>query len=196
MTLEEKLQHFLESSMEDSRARSLKIVSDYQDALNKILTEHQEDAKRKAALEIKYQKEHIRHEGNKNLARENLLLKRKLTQKNNELTDKLFVEVNNLLEQFMRTPAYDRLLIKEINNALSFARGEKITIYIDPADSGKIHQLEAATGGALTVSDYSFGGGMRAVILSNNILIDLSFESKLAEARDKFRFDGGEFHAV
>jgi vacuolar-type H+-ATPase subunit E/Vma4 len=91
----------------------------------------------------------------------------------------------------MDTPAYNQLLIHQINAAKMFAKDQKITIYIDPADSSRRSSLEVATNTLLTVSEYSFIGGTRAIIADKNILIDNSFETKLAEAKVNFLFDGG-----
>lgn len=194
LTTEEKLQHFLESSMKNSRIESNQLIEDYSNALEKIFKEHQEDVKRKAALEIKVEKDKIRREGNKELAKEQLVIKRKLSKKHTELTDKIFVEVKDLLENFMSTKSYIELLIKQIREAKEFAKGDDIIIYIDPADTSKIYELQEATAITLKVSQYSFGGGTRAVLPKRNILIDNSFETKLAEAQENFRFDGGISH--
>ncbi|HIS56762.1 MAG: V-type ATP synthase subunit E [Lachnospiraceae bacterium] len=191
MTTDEKLQHFLEASMEESRAHSHQIIADYQEALDKIFEGHKEDVLRKARLEIKNETDKIRREGNQKLAREHLHIKRALNQKNTELTEKLFVEVQDMLENYMDTSAYNRLLKKQILDAKAFAGDDEIIIYIDPADISIRRALEEATHSHLTVSQYSFGGGTRAVIPSKNILIDNSFQTKLAEAKENFRFDGG-----
>ena len=45
------------------------------------------------------------------LSKEQLQIKRKITQKQNELKEKLFVEVKQLLEDYMTTSAYQQLLI-------------------------------------------------------------------------------------
>ena len=90
-------------------------------------------------------------------------------------------------------------LAQQIKEARAFAdkfsTEEEITIYLDPADSGKQLQLQSITGVTLFISKYSFGGGTRAVLPNRNILIDNSFESKLEEARENFRFTGGIHHA-
>ena len=44
MTTDEKLQHFLDFCMEDSRARSAKMLDDYAPALEKTFEEHKASA--------------------------------------------------------------------------------------------------------------------------------------------------------
>ena len=199
LTTEEKLQHFLQSSMERSYEESNQILEDYKLALDKIFEEHKVNKQRKANLEIKMEREHIHRDGNKQLAQAQLGIKRKLSKKANELTEKLFVEVQDLLEKYMLTEEYTNLLAQKIKEARAFAdkfsTEEEITIYLDPADSGKQLQLQSITGVTLFISKYSFGGGTRAVLPNRNILIDNSFESKLEEARENFRFTGGIHHA-
>ena len=41
----------------------------------------------------------------------------------------------------------------------------------------------------IKISEYSFNGGIRAVIPDKHILIDNSFQTKLEEARHAFKFE-------
>ena len=69
----------------------------------------------------------------------------------------------------MTTSAYQKLLIREIKEVLEVAGEDEVTIYIDPADESMLTSLHAATNTALTLSQYSFGGGIRAVLPSRHI---------------------------
>lgn len=191
MTLEEKLQHFQEYTIQDAREKGNQIIEDYIASLDKIFEEHKEKKLRQAQLEIKTETESLKQERNKELSKQHLHIKRKITRKQDELKEKLFVEVKDLLLEFMDTPEYDQLLISQINAAKKFAKDQEIMIYIDPADASKRSSLEVATNTSLTVSKYSFLGGTRATIPDRNILIDNSFETKLAEAKANFIFNGG-----
>ena len=62
-----------------------------------------------------------------------------------------------------------------------------MVIYIDPEDIARKGAVSAGANTALTVSEYSFGGGVRAVIEKRGILIDQSFDTRLKEA-----FEGKE----
>ena len=64
----------------------------------------------------------------------------------------------------------------------------------DPADSSKLPSLSAAVNTTLTLSQYSFMGGTRAVVENRHILIDNSFATKLEEEKAAFTFDGGISH--
>ena len=161
MTTEEKLQHFLDFCMEDARSRSAKMLDEYTAALEQTFAEHQADARRRAEQQVELESERIEHETNKKLS----------------------------LEQNMETPEYTQLLEKQIRHAREFAGNEFFTIYIDPADETRLNRLALHNSADIRVSEYSFGGGTRAVIPSRHILIDDSFQTKLEEAKRDFRFN-------
>lgn len=192
MTIEEKLEHFKNYAMEEARSQSTQQLDEYQEALEKIFQEHKDERCRQEELQIKIETEQIVRDNNKELSQKQMQIKQMLRQRQQELKDKIFVEVKDLLGRFMATPAYRELLIRQMEAAIRFAAGEELIIYIDPADSLIERELEARLQIPVTVSRFSFQGGMRAVIPSKNILIDNSFETKLAEERERFIFKGGE----
>lgn len=191
MTTEEKLIHFQEFTMQDARNKSNALLDEYTSSLENIFEEHKEHKLRQAQLEIKTETESLERAKNKELSKQHLHIKRKITRKQDELKDKLFVEIKNLLSDYMATPEYNQLLINQIKAAKEFANDLDVIIYIDPADSKRLSSLELAANASLTISEYSFSGGTRAVIPAKNILIDNSFETKLLEAKENFSFNGG-----
>lgn len=190
MTTEEKLQHFLDTCMADAHTRSSHMLDEYQTALEARFAEHQTDARRRAEMQIRQEGERIEREINKQLSIEQLDLKRALGQKQEELKDKLFVEVKDMLANFLETREYQQLLEAQIEKAVAFAGTDAITIYLDPTDEDKVQRLALHHGNVdIRTSDYSFFGGCRAVIPSRHILIDNSFQTRLEEAREKFHFN-------
>lgn len=199
MTTEEKLQHFLEFCMKDARSRSAKLLDDYGAALEQTFKEHQEDARRRAKQQVSLESERIEHETNKKLSLEQIGIKRELSHKQEELKDKIFVELKDELEKYMQKPEYSQLLENQIHHAREFAGTDEFTIYIDPADEMRLNRLALHNSADLRVSEYSFMGGTRVVIPSRHILIDNSFQTKLEEAKHDFRFnrkdlEGGMSH--
>lgn len=190
MTTEEKLKHFLDTCMEDARDRSARMLDEYMSALEMTLEEHQEDAWRRAQMQIRLESEKMQRALNKQLAIEHISIKRDLGHKQEELKEKLFMEVNDMLANFMATPEYYQLLENQIQQAVTFAGDDNIVIYLDPADESKARDLSLAHSKTqILISEYSFSGGTRAVIPSRHILIDNSFQTKLAEAKENFHFD-------
>lgn len=189
MTTEEKLERFQQFCMEDVHARSAKVLDEYTAALEKAFAEHQADAQRHARMQIDTETEKIKRDINRKLSIEQINLKRTLGHKQDELKDMLFVELRDMLANFMETSQYLRLLEKQIKAAIRIAGDEPLIIYMDPADEDKARRLSFDHRALIRISEYSFLGGTRAVIPGKNILIDNSFQTKLAEARENFKFD-------
>lgn len=190
MTTEEKLQHFLDFCMEDARTRSAKMYDDYTAALEKTFEEHKVDAKRRADMQLQIESEKIEREINKRLSIKQINIKRELGHRQEELKEKLFVEVKDILANFLESPEYDRLLNRQIQEAEELAGADEMIIYLDPADESKQRRISLHNHNTnIKISQYSFTGGTRAVIPSKNILIDNSFQTKLEEAKRDFRFD-------
>ena len=191
MTTEEKLIHFREFTMQDARLKSNKILDEHSASLNYLFEQHKAQKLKEAKLHIKMEIEQLEHDKNKELSRRQIHYRRKISNEQRILKDKLFEEVKQLLDVYMTTPEYDQLLINQIIKAKQYARDEIITIYIDPKDSQKLNNLVEATKTTITISEYPFYGGTRAVIPGRNILIDNSFKTKLEEEKEKFSFNGG-----
>lgn len=192
MTLEEKIEHLKNASMEEARASGNRIIKEHSDALEKLFNEHKEASFRQAELTIKTETNRAKQDLNKALAKSQLDFKRKQGVCQTQLKNKLFKRVLALTDDYMKTTAYDDFLIKHIKNALTFAQGADMTIYINPSDAAKKSALEQNTDAVLTVSKEDFLGGIRAVIHDKHILIDNSFSSLLEEEYEKFLFTGGE----
>lgn len=194
MTTEEKLNRFMESAISDARKQSDELIQKTQAALEEEFIQYKKSIDSQMEAQLKAESENTRQQLNKDLARKQLEIKRTYSKKQEELKEKILVEVKNKLAVFMNTPDYEQLLIKQIRDALNFAGKDEIIIYIDPQDEAMVSSLQAITGAAVNISNSSFNGGMRAIIRSKNILIDNSFKSRLEEAADTFTFTGGRTH--
>ncbi|HKL79612.1 MAG TPA: V-type ATP synthase subunit E [Mobilitalea sp.] len=186
MTLNEKLDIFYTSVIDSATAQNIEIVNEYNNTLKNIKDERRQAALIKAKNTYRIAIDNIKREKNRKLSHDTLDIKRRVLERTSELTDKIFLDVEKKLTEFMQTPAYQEYLISKIKEANEFARNDVVTIYINPSDSGLLQELEKATGITLTVSNRDFFGGIRAVIPARSILIDYSFITKLAEAKSTF----------
>ena len=191
MTTEEKLMHFQAIGMEDARERSARMLDDYMKALEDAYEEHTADARRRADMQVEAETEKLEREINKRLSIGQLDLKREFSRRQEELKDKLFVELKDKLANFMETQEYQRLLDHQVKAVKEFAGDEELIVYMDPSDVDKVQRIALHHNASIKISEYSFNGGTRAVIPGKHILIDNSFETKLNEARHAFKFDLG-----
>ena len=194
MTIDEKLSHFYDITVEDARAKAAAVLEEHKKTLEKMTEERKTLSKENAQAQIKAETANARREINKTLSAEQLTIKRDWTRKQNELKEKLFSEVKGLLEAFTKTPEYENYLTTKIREALDFAENDEISIYLSPEDSSLAEKLQQTTGAAILLSRVSFLGGIRATIPHKNILIDHSFSGNFEAAYKEFKFDGGPEH--
>lgn len=191
MTIEEKLQHFYDSSVEEAYQEAAQMIEEHKKNLDEMLSEHKSSRRQSAEAEVKAEAENARREVNKALSAQQLMIKRNWTKKQNELKDRLFTEVQSLLEDFVKTPEYDSYLCRKIKEAQDFAGKDELHIYLTPSDSSRLETLSRKTGAALRLADEEFIGGIRAIIPGKNILIDNSFREAFLACKKEFKFDGG-----
>lgn len=191
MTIEEKLQHFYDSSIEEAYQEASQMIEEHKKNLDAMLSEHKRSRRQSAEAEVKAEAENARREVNKALSAQQLMIKRNWTKKQNELKDKLFAEVQNLLEDFVKTPEYDSYLCRKIKDAQDFAGEDELHIYLTPSDSSRLESISQKTGAAVRLADEEFIGGIRAIIPGKNILIDNSFREAFLACKKEFKFDGG-----
>lgn len=191
MTIEEKLQHFYDSSIEEAYQEASQMIEEHKKNLDAMLSEHKRSRRQSAEAEVKAEAENARREVNKALSAQQLMIKRNWTKKQNELKDKLFAEVQNLLKDFVKTPEYDSYLCRKIKDAQDFAGEDELHIYLTPSDSSRLESISQKTGASLRLADEEFIGGIRAIIPGKNILIDNSFREAFLACKKEFKFDGG-----
>lgn len=194
MTLEEKLQHLQTSVIEDARTQGNHMLEEHKNKLNHTFSKYKQEKLRNAKLTVETETLKQKRILNKTLAKEQLHARKKLTKKSTELKELLFQEVEQLLDEYKKTPEYKELLVQKIIAARRFAKDCEIRIYIDPSDEQKQKELETKTQAAIQVSTEPFGGGIRAVIPAKKILIDESFKTKMKESFEAFSFSGGSSH--
>ena len=194
MTIEEKLKHFYDTSVEEARRQAEKDVQEHKDSLDAALEEHKKMSLGNAASSRKAEIANAKREINKALSAEQLHIRRDWTARQSRLKEKLFAEVREQILKFMESSRYEEYLCTKIEEAVCFAEHDEIQIYLSSSDKSKANDLAQKTGTPLQVSKEDFIGGIRAEIPHKNILIDNSFSANLASMCREFKFDGGPAH--
>lgn len=194
MKTEEKLQHFYDLSIASAQDDAQKLIEKQQSGLDQAYNEHVAMKNRQADAELKAESDKLKRDFNKEVSAEHLLIKRQISEIQTDLKDKLFLEITEKLNAFKKTQEYQDMLYSQITQAVEFAAGDEMVIYIDPTDEHLLVSLAGRLKDAQinpVLSKESFLGGIRAVIRSKNILIDNSFSTLLGDEKEKFTFDGG-----
>lgn len=191
MTTEEKLQHFYDVSMESAKEEAQKALEEYRKTLDDMFEEHKKEKEKNAKLRLKLETENAKREINKALSAEQLHIKRKLSKKQQELREKIFIDLQAKLEIFRKSSDYPQWLEEKIKGAQNIAGTDEIQIYLAKVDEELKEKIEAETGLSIQLSEEPFMGGMRAVIPAKNILIDQTFLTMFESEKEEFNFDGG-----
>ena len=191
MTTEEKLQHFYDVSMESAREEAQKALEEYRRALDDMFEEHKKEKEKSVELRLKLETENAKRAINKALSAEQLHIKRKLSKKQQELREKIFIDLQAKLEIFRKSSDYPQWLEEKIKEAQNIADSDEIQIYLSKIDENLKESIEAETGISIQLSEEPFMGGMRAVIPAKNILIDQTFLTMFESEKEEFNFDGG-----
>lgn len=188
MQIKEKLEVFRQSTIEVAERESQSIIREYQENSRAELEKFRKNKQIEMENLFQIEEAKIRRKLNRTVSLEFTKQKGILEECQQEKRQRLFEEVERQLEAYQNTPEYDRYLIEKIIMAKKFARGEEVIIYINPKDADKKAFLEEQTKTILTLSEIDFGGGIRAVIRSKNVLIDESFLTKTEQERNGYTF--------
>lgn len=190
MTTEEKLVHFQEDALLTARARSAKELDAYSENLNNLYAEHVKTARLQAENHLRLTKETLLREHNRQLSKKQLETKRHLTLTKDAITEELFTRVDDMIKTYKKNAAYLDALQKSIDEAKATAANEELVIYLDKSDEALLPELIKRSGLNIQITTDNIVGGIMALIPKKNILIDLSFASRLKEARDNLQLGG------
>ena len=134
MTIEEKLTHFYDTSVDEARRQAEKDVREHKEALDASLEEHKKMSLGNAASSRKAEIANAKREINKALSAEQLHIRRNWTARQSRLKEKLFADVRVQILKFMESPRYEEYLCTKIEEAVCFAEHDEIQIYLSKED--------------------------------------------------------------
>lgn len=186
MTIEEKLELFNKTAIEDATRQSAEVLAEYETSLDEQFKYTKESIVEKAKQAYHLEEEELIRSKNKIISQASRDVKKQVLEEENSFIDILFQLVSEKLDAYMKLPEYTQMLVKQIKEAVEIAEEEELIIYVNASDADKIAMLEKETGAKLTESTINFIGGTRAVIKSRNLLIDNSFLAKLTEEKENY----------
>lgn len=187
LALENKIQHFMDISIKNAELQRDSVMEEYEKGLLSLFETHKKEATENALLQEKLEIEDLKRLAYKAYLKESLDIKRTLSLRQKQMAEQVFVEVSEMINSYKKSSEYEDLLLKQIKSTIEISGNEDVVIYVDSEDKHLLDSLSKKSGKDLCLSRYPFGGGTRAVIPSKNILIDNSFDSKIAEAKENFK---------
>ncbi|MEY8517515.1 hypothetical protein AALC25_11400 [Lachnospiraceae bacterium 29-84] len=181
MKIKDKIEVFQRFAIEVAKQEGEASVNACLDSCGQELEAFRKAKHEDMERQFKIEESRIRRQMNREVSREMLRQKHMVDDCSRKWQEKLMGRVRELLAEYQGTGSYLEYLAAKIRMAQQVAGEDEVTIYINPSDAGKKEFLERETGARLTVSSIEFGGGIRAVIRSRNLLIDESFVTKLEQ---------------
>ena len=194
MTQEDKLRNFYDLSIESASRQRDQMLADCRATLEADFEAHRSEKENIISDRMKSETTALSRELKRDLSDHQNRIRQNLAKRQREVKEEIFANVADKLSAFRKTPEYHTWLFRKVRAALAFAGKEELTIYVDPADETYTDEIHAVCGVQPVISNVAFGGGIRAVIRSRNILIDNSFATLMAEAKENFTFDGGNLN--
>ena len=194
MTQEDKLRNFYDLSIESASRQRDQMLADCRATLEADFEAHRSEKENIVSDRMKSETTALSRELKRDLSDHQNRIRQNLAKRQREVKEEIFANVADKLSAFRKTPEYHTWLFRSVRAALAFAGKEEVTIYVDPADETYTDEIHAVCGVQPVISNVAFGGGIRAVIRSRNILIDNSFATLMAEAKENFTFDGGNLN--
>ncbi|MEG0962498.1 MAG: hypothetical protein RSD28_02410 [Lachnospiraceae bacterium] len=188
MQIKDKLEVFYQSTVQVAKTERRALMEDYETAGRENLEVFRKNKQEEMDNLFQIEETRIKREVNRRISQEITRQKHALDDCQQDKKQTLFQRVEELLEAYKKTEEYTYYLIEKINKAKELANGEELIIYLNREDCSKKELLEEKTQTVLTVSEVEFGGGIRAVIRSKNILMDESFVTKIKEERNAYTF--------
>ncbi len=181
MQIKEKMEVFRNFTIDVAKNKSEELITQYESSCKQEVEEFRQNKQKEMEHRIQIEERNIRRQVNSRISGEMLRQKHLLDECKRKWRKELSEQVKVLLAQYQDTEEYQKYLMAKIRMAKEVAGKEQVIIYINPSDEGRKAELEKLTEAELTVSSIDFGGGIRAVIRSRNILIDESFVTKLEQ---------------
>lgn len=188
MEINEKLEIFYRAAIDAANEQSGTMLEEQAAAYRESLAEYERERQAGSQTRVRIAKERVKKEVNRQISEELLQLRREYHQRQEEKKTALFALVEEKLNAYRNSEEYRALLGEKVKRALEFAKGEAVTVYLDPEDEPLKAELERECGCDLAISDRPFGGGIRVMIPPKNVMVDESFAGRLAEEREKFSF--------
>lgn len=186
MTTDEKLKLFYETTIWDANAKYNKIIDELKQKADKEFVKFKARAEQNSKAKIKSEIDSYSKIANKNKSNEIIEFKQKKNAELNDLKNMIFESVIDKISDYKKTEKYKNELIDEINRLASAY--DEIIIYLDDSDKHIIDCLSRKDKIKYEVSNENILGGYKALISSQNMIIDNSFQTKIEDEKKRFAF--------
>lgn len=189
MNTEQKLEHFLNVSIQTANKKNEESFLKYKENLNTTFEDHKKEIQQSSKDSISNKKSLIKQTIRREYSSKESEVRRSLINERNSIKNQIFKEVDQLIDDFRKSEEYITYLEGRIKYIDSVIDDVEADIYVDSDDSHLAEKLEKKTGHKISVYNHNFSGGIRAIIPSKNILIDETIKTKIDDIYENYRLD-------
>lgn len=190
--VEEKLENFTRTVMMEATEKRKKILQQAEEYKERVLEKKELEFLEQAYETIQKEIRKVQKEKHEMISRAIIERKRALFQKREEIVEEVFDNLARKINAFQQTDEYKQYLLKSIEEGMMTVGEGEIIVYLNHSD---IHfadtfkeKLGKKFGKSITIKEeqYDMIGGCRVLNKTKNILVDLSFKSKIQHQKDQF----------
>lgn len=192
MNVEHKLDIFYRNSI-DATTKEIDLdIAEYDEQLNEELRAYELKKKEELVIRINQQKMKIKNALNKEFS-DNMWENKSLFAKiRTSLRQELFDSVKKEISAHKEESVYVDELNKNIAEVIKDANNEKVVFYFNNDDMDLINKLKIPENSEILEANINLIGGFRAVIPSQNIMIDKSYMTALQKQESDFYYEIGD----
>lgn len=186
MEIGEKLDIFYKAAMDAANMQSETILEEQKQIYQREIHDYEMEKQRNWKEKKKQRETLLRREANRMIQKEVMQQKQAYYDAAEAKKQEIFAAVEQRLEAYRLTASYEQQLERLVEQAVSFAEGAELVIYLSPSDRERKTELEQNTRQQVRIDEDEFGGGIRAVIKEKNILMDESFHRRLQQQWEQY----------
>lgn len=187
----EKLEKFKKAIFDEVDAKAQEMISEAEAEREERLEKARREADGFVQSRIAQIDKDCEAKAVRELSSDSLQAKRNVLLSREELIDKVFSNVRNKLDEFMKTPEYGKMLAERVRSCAEKYPEDNVVVYVALKDEALCGQI--STGGKYRTepSETVEVGGAMVVLEDKGIALDYTFDTALSEQRESFARKAG-----
>ncbi len=187
--IEKKLEKLSGTAISDAQKLRDKIEKELEEERKTRITSKEDEFLANAYMEIQKNISQIQKEDNEKVLHADMAARKELLLKREAIIDRVFLEAEKRIEEYVKTDAYKESLKEKIKSAISeLGEGRKV-VYLTEADALVFDKSLPAE--LELVSEEGFIGGVKVINKDTDVAVNYSYYELLNEQRAGFLHKSG-----
>lgn len=185
--IETKLNKFSAFVLEDALKQRDAMVDKFEKEKKQRIDKKEMELLTEAYSDIRGAIESARRENNERVLKVEMDMKKELIIKREQIIDEVFSKVRAKVDEYIKSPEYEKWLIDKLSEASGELGEGKKTVYLNETDMAYEAEVRKEFAGVeVKQSDDDIIGGFTAFNEDRRVFADYSLSSALADAKESF----------